>query len=223
MNKHNKKEYHIYHIFMFIFLYLFSSNVYAEDIYDPPSCDSTSTAARLICNFGTIIDISIVVGYAISGVLFFVAGLYMYLSQKKPQQYGAGHIIGALIAATLFISFTNLITLYQNLVFADDQVYHLNEYNEMLDRIGSGDEGAFGYMSSESMQALIAFVKVVGVFAMLKSIYLVYDAGRGNDPQRNIYFQIMIYAIGGALAFRVEDFSCILADFFGIASICLVG
>lgn len=185
------------------------------------SCSNENTATQLICNFGSIIELAVIFGYVLSGILFFVAGLYIYLSQKKPQQYGPGAIIGALLAATLFLGFTNLVTVYQNLVFSDNDIYELHQYNETLQRIG-GDNGHFNYMSSESMRALLGFVKLVGVIAMLKSIYLVYDAGRGNDPNKNVYFQILVYAVGGAMAFRIEDVSCIISDFFNITSICLL-
>ena len=204
------------------FLFFFPHQAFAQAAGE--GCASDSIAARLICNFGTLIDLAVFFGYVLSGILFFVAGLYIYQSQKKPQQYGPGAIIGSLLAATLFLGFTNLITVYQSFIFNDGNIYELHQYNESLNRItGTDGGGGFGYMSSESMQALIGFVKLVGVVAMLKSIYLVYDAGRGNDPSKNVYFQILIYAVGGAIAFRIEDFSCVMGDFFNMPGICLIG
>ena len=205
-----------------MFFTLFPHQAFASATGSSGGCDSNSTAAKLICNFGTLIDITVFFGYVLSGILFFVAGLYIYMSQKKPQQYGPGSILGALLAATLLLGFSNVITIYQNFMFNDGNLYELHQYNESLSRINGTETSGFGYMSSESMQAIIGFVKFVGIVAMLKSIYLIYDAGRGNDPQKNVYFQIMIYAIGGAMAYRIEDVSCILGDFFNIQSVCLL-
>lgn len=219
-----EKENRINNNFMFILAIFFS--LFPHQAFAQPTgegCSSDSTAAKLVCNFGTLIDVAVIFGYVLAGILFFVAGLYVYLSQKKPQQYGPGSILGALIAASLFLGFSNVITIYQNFIFDDGNIYELHQYNESLQRISGTETGGFSYMSSESMQAILAFVKLVGVVAMLKSIYLIYDAGRGNDPHKSIYFQIMIYAVGGAMAFRIEDISCVIGDFFNIQSICLIG
>ena len=83
-----------------------------------------------------------------------------------------GSILGALIAASLFLGFSNVITIYQNFIFDDGNIYELHQYNESLQRISGTETGGFSYMSSESMKAILAFVKLVGVVAMLKSIYL---------------------------------------------------
>lgn len=223
-NKEKEKENNIINNnFMFalaMFFMFFPQQVFAQSVSE--GCSSDSTATKLICNFGTLIDLAVLFGYVLSGILFFVAGVYIYLSQKKPQQYGPGAILGALLAATLFLGFSNVITIYQNFVFNDGDLYELHQYNESLQRISGNETGGFSYMSSESMQAIFGFIKFVGIVAMLKSIYLVYDAGRGNDPHKSVYFQIMIYAIGGAMAFRIEDVLCIMGDFLNVQSICLV-
>ena len=84
-----EKENRINNNFMFILAMFFS--LFPHQAFAQPTgegCSSDSTAAKLVCNFGTLIDVAVIFGYVLAGILFFVAGLYVYLSQKKPQQYG---------------------------------------------------------------------------------------------------------------------------------------
>lgn len=202
---------------LFSFIILFPSISFAAT----QSCGNESTAARLTCEFGDFIQLAVIIGYFLAALLFFLGGFYIYLMNKKPGQYGAGVVVACFLSATFFAGFSNVITLYQSVLFGSSDLYTINQYSSMVQQIKGVGAGQMGYVSSSTMQALVGFVKLIGVIAILRSIYLIYVFGKSGGREAG-GGSIIVFGIGGAIAFRIEDFSCMLADLFNITSICLL-
>lgn len=185
-------------------------------------CDDGDMSKILICEFGLFINISVYFCYVIGTLMIILGALFMYLNAHTPGKYSVGAIIASFITAGLLLGFSQTITIIQSTTFGDS-VYALTDYNEIVNRIhGFDGHTSFGYMSSGTIKAIFAFAKLVGVIAMIRSIYMIYSMGRWSDSSKGTIWEIIVLGVFGALCFRLEDTLCLLGNTLKIGWLCLV-
>lgn len=205
-------------LMMFGVLYIISPSAFAA----VSACPQTDVIAKnMMCQFGNFIDITVIIAYLLGTIFFIIGGLEIYKTSRNPND-SKGVIFVAFLVGTLLLGFGNVVTLYQDALFQTGDVYQVTQYNETLSRIKGGNDTQLMYVSSTTMRAIFGFAKFLGVLAMLKSLLIVWELGGRRRGGNATYGQLVAFAFGGVIAFRAEDFACLLADFFNMNSLCML-
>lgn len=203
-------------IFGFLFM-LLSPSVMA-------ACPTTSTADKLVCEWGNVIDIVILACYMIA-TAFMLSGLFAINKHASmPQQYPASRIATHFIVAGFLMAISVPMDVVQNTLFTSSPLM-INEYGSGIDSVGNVSIGSEGVqlVSPNTFKAIIGFVMLIGVIAFIRGIILVKEIGENAalSHQGKGAGKAITHIIGGALAWNIVQTTCFIADFINMPAICI--
>lgn len=161
------------------------------------------------------------------GLFVFGSGLYgVSKSSTMPQQYPVSSCVTKMITGVLLLSITAFYNVVMKSVgFSDGSATTLSVQDSAL--LSSGvsmlSNSAMGeILPQETIQILLAFIYLVGLYSFLKGVYMLKDVG--GSPNQNqgqsVVKSSLVHIVAGIIAMNITMFSCILGSTLGLSQMC---
>jgi len=171
----------------------------------------------------------IVSAAAMVGVFMFIIGLYSvkqnaFSPQQNPLSSAFSKMFAglALISAGPMYAFLNNSTMSDSLNVDDRSVLSVSSSTLMGDVSSSANSWLGEHLPQATIEAIMGFVYLAGLFAFIKGLYLLKNvAGQNQSQAEGGFGRSLTHIFGGFVTMNITTFSCMIGGTLGISMMCI--
>ena len=205
-------------LFYIIFLLILSPSSFAQG-------DHGRSAGEFLSDFNTIGNAILSFGMLL-GIIFVIIALFKFKKHgENPVQNPLMSALMTFVAGLLLISIRFLLGAFSETLFNTNLVeggegYYLS-VGYSAESVVTNSGNTTTPLNSATGAVFIGFAMVVGLFYFVKGIFLLHEMGSSGASNTQTRNKAIWHIIGGAIAFNVSEFACILSNTLGFQGMCL--